>query len=30
VLEVEHLRERPVEVKSHEGYLLVQRGEGVA
>jgi hypothetical protein len=30
MVEVEHRRERPVEMKSDEGYLLVQRGEGVA
>ena len=30
MLEVEDVRERPVEVISDEGYLLVQRPEGVA
>jgi len=30
MFKVEHRRERPVKVKSHEGYLLVERGEGVA
>jgi hypothetical protein len=30
VVEVEHRPERPVEVEGDEGYLLVQRTEGVA
>src|SRR5262245_34468954 len=30
VLEIEHLRQRPVEVKSDEGYLLIESREGVA
>jgi hypothetical protein len=30
VLQAEDVVQRPVEVKSHEGYLLVERGEGVA
>jgi hypothetical protein len=30
VLQAEDVIQRPVEVESHEGYLLVERGEGVA
>jgi hypothetical protein len=30
MLEIEHLRQRPVEVKGDEGYLLIERREGVA
>jgi hypothetical protein len=30
MLEIENLRQRPMEVKSDEGYLLIQGREGVA
>jgi hypothetical protein len=30
MFEIENLRQRPVKVKGDEGYLLIQRREGVA